>query len=656
MASEIEARVLVLYTGGTIGMLKSEGGGYAPHPGFLASNLRSQARFYDPAGESVFANSESVGAFKSWSASRSRSGASTPTPPHLPPEQDPTALRVETSDGHIYVHSLVTPRFAQGKRVRYAVWEYENLIDSSEIEPSDWIRIASDIERNYHAFDGFLILHGTDTLAFTASALSFLLEDLGKTVILTGAQIPLSQLFTDAVDNLLASLAIAGHYLIPEVLLVFDNMAFRGNRCIKASSEDFHAFQSFNLPPIAEVGIDIEVAWSQVLRPGPRPFRVHKKLCADVATLRIFPGITGAAVRAFLSASGGIRGAVIETYGAGNAPRREELLSAFREASERGVVLVNITQCPTGAVASDIYATGRALAAAGIVSGADMTTECALAKLSYLLSKPELSPDQVRKLLSQPLRGELTPSAPVPTYSSPHDVDTRLRALFSQLIECAPPQQRAAAHKAVRPQVTAGDPVLPPEYSATWPATLADEEALKAAVMPYLLSQAASQSTDLLRTLVASLDTPALPPVTSQLTSTSSSTLALPSLLNEAAQTTLQTPLHLAVLAGNSPNVDLLLSSGASVHVRDAHGHSPLFYAVRHGATSVDEARKMVVSLKAAGAHLGELELETGAVGLEVCKAGKAAEPAIRDLWVEAAGEEGVKRAKAALAALVGVS
>lgn len=132
-------------------------------------------RFYDPAGESVFANSESVGAFKSWSASQSRSGASTPTPTYLPPEQDPTALRVETSDGHIYVHSLATPRFAQGKRVRYAVWEYENLIDSSEIEPSDWIRIASDIERNYHAFDGFLILHGTDTLAFTASALSFLL-------------------------------------------------------------------------------------------------------------------------------------------------------------------------------------------------------------------------------------------------------------------------------------------------------------------------------------------------------------------------------------------------------------------------------------------------------------------------------------------------
>ncbi|KPV76540.1 uncharacterized protein RHOBADRAFT_13284, partial [Rhodotorula graminis WP1] len=371
MAEETEARVLVLYTGGTIGMLKTEKGGYAPHPGFLASNLRSQARFHDPASTSVFANSSSVRAFAQWSASRSDSGASTPALAPLPAEDD---LR----------------------RVRYVVWEYEHLIDSSEIEPADWIRIAEDIERNYTAWDGFLVLHGTDTLAFTASALSFLLEDLGKTVILTGAQIPLSQLFTDATDNLLASLAIAGHYSIPEVVLVFDNAAYRGNRTIKASSEDFHAFQSANLPALATVGIDIEVAWPQVLRPGPRPFHAHKQLCSDV----------GASLSSPFSLPS-VRGVVLESYGAGNAPKRPELLAAFREATERGVVIVNVTQCAKGAVAA-IYATGRALAAAGVVPGADMTTECALAKLSYLLSKPDLSPAQVRALIAQPLRGELT--------------------------------------------------------------------------------------------------------------------------------------------------------------------------------------------------------------------------------------------------------
>ncbi|GAA6055365.1 hypothetical protein JCM3770_001073 [Rhodotorula araucariae] len=641
-AGDKEARVLVLYTGGTIGMLKTEHGGYAPHPGFLAS------KFHDPTGDSVFANSSSVGAFAQWSASRSHSGASTPALAPSPGEQDPSAIRVETSIGPTFLPSLVTPRFAQGKRVRYAIWEYEVLIDSSEIEPSDWIRIASDIERNYHAFDGFLILHGTDTLAFTASSLSFLLEDLGKTVVMTGAQIPLSSLFTDAIDNLLASLAIAGHYRIPEVLLLFDNACFRGNRTMKASSEDFHAFQSFNLPPLATVGIDIEVAWPQVLRPGPRPFRAHKELCSDVATLRIFPGITTAAVRAFLSSSGGVRGVVLETYGAGNAPRREGLLSAFRDATERGVVIVNVTQCPTGAVASDIYATGRALAAVGIVGGADMTTECALAKLSYLLSKP-LTPAQVRKLIGQPLRGELTPLSPVPTYSSPSTSETRLRTLFSQLVECAPSPNRPAAQTVAPDAGNDGDePVLPQEFAPAWPSTLKDEEALKAAVMPWLLAQAATKPGPLLSTLLSSLE--AKVPGSAPLAATSSSALALPSLLNEPAPTTLQTPLHLAALSGSTSNVELLLASGASVHARDAHGHSPLFYAARQG----DRAALAVVrALRAAGARFTEAELEAGEVGLEVVKAERAADALAVEGWAEALGEDGVVKAKAALRALL---
>ncbi|GAA5921546.1 hypothetical protein JCM3775_003098 [Rhodotorula graminis] len=635
MAEETEARVLVLYTGGTIGMLKTEKGGYAPHPGFLAS------KFHDPASTSVFANSSSVRAFAQWSASRSDSGASTPALAPLPAEDD---LRVETSTGPAYLPSLVTPRFAQGKRVRYVVWEYEHLIDSSEIEPADWIRIAEDIERNYTAWDGFLVLHGTDTLAFTASALSFLLEDLGKTVILTGAQIPLSQLFTDATDNLLASLAIAGHYSIPEVVLVFDNAAYRGNRTIKASSEDFHAFQSANLPALATVGIDIEVAWPQVLRPGPRPFHAHKQLCSDVATLRIFPGITHGAVRAFLSPVGGVRGVVLESYGAGNAPKRPELLAAFREATERGVVIVNVTQCAKGAVAA-IYATGRALAAAGVVPGADMTTECALAKLSYLLSKPDLSPAQVRALIAQPLRGELTPLAPVPTYSNPANPETRLRTLFSQLVECAPSPQRP--RRASSAAYEASDaPVLPQEFSASWPSTLADEETLRAAVLPHLLAQAATKPGELLQSLLAS----AASPPTASSTSASLSSLALPSLLNEPASTTFQTPLHLATLAGVLPNVELLLASGASVHLRDANGRSPLFYAARHRGP---DALAIVKALRAAGAHFSERELEAGDVGLEVAKADKAGDAEARGIWLEALGEEGVERAKLALRALL---
>ncbi|GAA5976764.1 hypothetical protein JCM10908_005624 [Rhodotorula pacifica] len=647
MAAETEARVLVLYTGGTIGMLKTESGGFAPHSGFLAS------KFHDPAGESVFANSSSVGAFNQWSAARSQSGTSSPAAREL--SAPPHAIKVETSTGPVYLPSLVTPRFAQGKRIRYAIYEYEQLIDSSEIEPSDWINIATDIERNYQSFDGFIVLHGTDTLAFSASALSFLLEDLGqaclpKTVVLTGAQIPLSELFTDAVDNLLGSLIIAGHYIIPEVLLFFDNSCFRGNRAVKVSSEDFHAFQSFNLPALATVGIDVEVAWQQVLRPGPRRFRAHKSLSSDVATLRLFPGITGRTIRAFLQ-PGGVRGVVLESYGAGNAPRREELLSVFREATERGVVIVNVTQCDIGAVSSEIYETGRALAAVGIVGGGDMTTECALAKLAYLLSKPELSPAQIRTLLSQPLRGELTPVATVPAYSSPYDTETRLRTLFSQLVECGPSSHRAVgqqlAHRSVRSQASESDPTLPEEFGSAWPSTLADETCLKAAVMPYLLSQASSRSDDLLETLMASLDVPDAPTnSSSSSTSASSHPLALPALLNEPATVLLQTPLHLAVLAALPQNVDRLLSRGASVHARDTLGHLALYYAAKHGG---EIGSAMVKLLRAAGAHLSEREIEAGYVGLEILKAERAGD----GIWVEAAGEDEVERAKKALRSLL---
>ncbi|ORY74287.1 asparaginase-domain-containing protein [Leucosporidium creatinivorum] len=634
MASD-EARVLVLYTGGTIGMLKTKEGGYAPHSGFLASNLRSQSRFHDPEQDSVFANSQSVSAYSAWSlnaASKASSGTSTPAIP-LPVEGDASCITVQTPEGARLLPSLVTPRTAQGKRIRYAIYEYETLIDSSEVELNDWIRIANDIELNYKLYDAFVVLHGTDTMAYSASALSFLLEDLGKPVILTGAQIPLSELFTDAIDNLLGSLIIAGHYAIPEVCVFFDNKLLRGNRSIKASSEEFHAFQSPNLPPLAAVGIDIDVEWNEVLRPGLRAFRAHKTLSSKVATLRIFPGISGSAIRAFLNADD-VRGVVLESYGAGNAPRREELLSAFREATERGVVIVNVSQCTTGAVAPDIYETGRALAAVGITGGADMTVECALAKLSYLLSKEDLSPAQVRRLLAQPLRGELTLVNPAPTYSSPLDAGQRLRTLFAQVIECAPTTSRGPHTPAQRPRslssVTGSDmpsqpdPVeLPAEFNPPWPATLKDEETAEKAILPYLLGQASARHDTFLDTLLASI----VPP-----TATNDPTVI--ALLNEPSTPSLQTPLHLAVLAGQASNVELLLSHGASVHARDILGHSALFYAAKSGA----EGRRMVMALKQAGAHLGETELEGGDVGLELLKARRSGDSEAEAVWREAAG------------------
>ncbi|KIJ69086.1 hypothetical protein HYDPIDRAFT_123159 [Hydnomerulius pinastri MD-312] len=372
-----EARVLVIYTGGTIGMLVSAQG-YVPEPFFLTETLRSQKRFHDPLQDSLFSNAASVaeGVYQA----------------RLPSLVTPRSI---------------TPGHGGGKRIRYAILEWNPLLDSSNIEIHDWIRIATEIELNYSAFDAFVVLHGTDTMSYSSSALSFLLEDLGKTVILTGAQIPLSQLRNDAVDNLLGALSIAGNYIIPECSLYFNHTLYRGNRVSKVSSYDLNAFHSPNFPPLVNVGIDIVVNWNDVLRQTSlRRFKAHKGSSSSfLATLRLFPGMNGATVRSFLSPP--TRGVVLETFGAGNAPQRTDLMEALKQACDAGIVIVAITQCAKGSV-SDTYETGRTLQQAGVVPGGDMTPECALTKLGYLLSKPELSVQQVRELISMPLRGELT--------------------------------------------------------------------------------------------------------------------------------------------------------------------------------------------------------------------------------------------------------
>ncbi|RKO82831.1 cytoplasmic asparaginase I, partial [Blyttiomyces helicus] len=343
-------RILLIYTGGTIGMKNTSEHGYLPVPGYLSQTLSKMTRFHQPDD-----------------ADRDE------------PEKLFNAVNVQLASVVVRTRrpALVMPPSLYGRRIRYSILEYEPLLDSANMTMADWVKIATDIEINYRLFDAFIILHGTDTMAFTASALSFMLEDLGKTVILTGSQVPLAEVRNDAVDNLLGALTIAGHFVIPEVGLFFGNKLFRGNRTSKIDAVDFNAFDSPNLRPLVTVGINIDVSWPDVLRPTTiAKFRSHKHMNASVATLRFFPGITEATVRAFLSPP--IRGVVIETYGSGNAPNnRPDLLAALKEASDRGLVIVNCTQCKRGLV-TDIYATGKALLQVGVVPGSDMTPEVSI--------------------------------------------------------------------------------------------------------------------------------------------------------------------------------------------------------------------------------------------------------------------------------------
>lgn len=308
---------------------------------------------------------------------------------------------------------LITTPSIYGKRIAYQIWENDDPLDSSNVTMGDWERLAGIIAAHYEAFDAFVVIHGTDTMAYTASALAFQLENLSKTVILTGSQIPFSESRNDAQDNLLGALTIAGHYCIPEVGLYFANKLFRGCRATKFSATEMQAFDSPNCKPLAHIGVNIEVDWLQVMRPIQAPFRAHQRLERGVGVLRFFPGISPA----FITHSFGpeIRGMVLQTFGAGNIPTLDHtLLSVLKEASDRGVIMVNCTQCYRGTVL-DIYATGRALMSLGVLPGFDMTTEGALTKLAYLLGREDLTLDEVRQRMMQGIRGELT--RPLPTNS-----------------------------------------------------------------------------------------------------------------------------------------------------------------------------------------------------------------------------------------------
>lgn len=257
---------------------------------------------------------------------------------------------VSSDAGEVKPHSsLRTPLTAYGRRVRYTVFEFDELLDSSSIDAKGWAEIARTVEQNYTLFDGFVVLHGTDSLAYTCSALSFMLKNLGKPVILTGAQAPMLELQNDATDNLLGSLVVAGHFMIPEVCLYFNNKLLRGNRSTKVAASDFNAFDSPNCAPLAvTTSMRTNVNWEIVNRPNSiEHFSIQTNLdTTHVACLRIFPGIKPEMVDAVLKLEG-LRGLVLETFGAGNAPHGQDnaMTKVFADAIARGIVIVNITQC-----------------------------------------------------------------------------------------------------------------------------------------------------------------------------------------------------------------------------------------------------------------------------------------------------------------------
>lgn len=316
-------------------------------------------------------------------------------------------------DGYVPTPGLLeeflrrVPELAAEGIPEFVVHEYDTLLDSSNMVPDDWNRIAADIEAHYAEFDGFVILHGTDTMAYTASALSFMLEGLAKPVVLTGSQIPLTEIRNDARENLLTSLLIAGNSRIPEVCLYFNGKLLRGNRAVKINANGLDAFDSPNFAPLGTAGIKINIDYSRVLEPVRVPMRArHCEQQNRVAAIRLFPGISADVLNNILKPP--LRGLVLECYGAGNAPDREQsFLDAIRKADERGVVIVDVTQCLRGTVDLGSYATGNALAAAGVISGADMTAEAALGKLLYLLELG-LEPGQIKREVQRNLRGELT--------------------------------------------------------------------------------------------------------------------------------------------------------------------------------------------------------------------------------------------------------
>lgn len=479
-----DAQVLVIVTGGTIAM-KNKHGVFVPESNYINQVIESSPILHDKDFASCIIDS--------------------------PDEQNP----------FVEGKTFVLPKLhTKEKRVIYHMMEYETLLDSANMGIGDYKRIARDIKENYEFYDGFVILHGTDTMAYTASYLSFMFENLGKSVILTGAQVPLCATRSDGVDNLLASLLIAGNYTIPEVTLFFHHRLYRGNRCIKMNIESFHAFDSPNFEPLVVMGVEIKVHWDLVWRSTiPKAFTIHTEMEENVVLLRLFPGITTATIRAFLTPP--VAGVVLQTYGAGNGPsNRQDVLNLLSEASKRHILILNCTQCTVGSVIPS-YETGKAMEDAGIASGYDMTPEAALAKLSYLIGRKDLTYEQKHELLKENMRGELTRVEPVSEF--------RKRNQFFDAIS-----------------------------SAMKLCSKTERDNLKETLYPPMLCFAAmnddAESLEKLRKEGANLC---------------------------SGNYDQRTPLHIAASQGSTNAVKYLLGKGASVFAKDRFGCTPLQDAIR---------------------------------------------------------------------------
>ncbi|CAM9825658.1 unnamed protein product [Ascophyllum nodosum] len=339
-------KVLLINTGGTLGMRKDETGGLAPVPGYFTSQMLQMG---------ALANPEDMPAFD--------------------------------------------------------ILEHEPLLDSSCFTPSDWTRIAEDIGRAYHSYDGFVVCMGTDTMAYAASALSFMLENLGKTVVFTGSQIPLAEVYNDARRNVTVAMIIAANQEIPEVCVFFANRLLRANRTVKVDSLALGAFESPKFPPLGSLGVTMQYQRDVMLPPPRRAFRVHTRMDSRVVVIKLVPGFDDDALLAVVEHCYALRAIVLELYGTGNSPsRREDFVRFIQSAKAKGVMVVVVSQCLRGGVNLGTYAVGITLQENGVVSGGDMTTEAAVTKLAYLFGRTD-DLQLIKQLMGQNIRGELSPES-----------------------------------------------------------------------------------------------------------------------------------------------------------------------------------------------------------------------------------------------------